>query len=113
MRPRFGIVNPGPSASRAIRSASSRCLSPSSRVASRLDRRSQPFAKSLAIAFDIDERGVHDFFCFGHVLGPRSIFRQIRSVPPGHVLAPVGEAVLQRFWSRRFKWCAAVAKATG
>ena len=43
-------------------------------------------------AFDIDERGVHDFFCFGHVLGPRSIFRQIRSVPPGHVLrlAPVG-----------------------
>jgi asparagine synthase (glutamine-hydrolysing) len=51
-------------------------------------------------AFDVDERGVHDFFCFGHVLGPRSIFRQIRAVPPGHVLrlAPVGEAILERFW---------------
>ncbi len=29
--------------------------------------------------FDIAERGVHDFFSFGHVLGPRSIFRQIRA----------------------------------
>ena len=29
--------------------------------------------------FDIDERGVHDFFSFGHVLGPRSIFSQVRT----------------------------------
>lgn len=36
--------------------------------------------------FEIDERGVHDFFCFGHVLGLRSIFRQVRPLPPGHVL---------------------------
>jgi asparagine synthase (glutamine-hydrolysing) len=50
--------------------------------------------------FDIDEAGVHDFFCFGHVLGPRTIFRQVRAVPPGHVLrlAPLGEAHLKRFW---------------
>lgn len=50
--------------------------------------------------FDVDERGVHDFFCFGHVLGPRSIFRQVRSIPPGHVLrlGPSGEPSLKRFW---------------
>jgi asparagine synthase (glutamine-hydrolysing) len=50
--------------------------------------------------FDVDERGVHDFFCFGHVLGPRSIFRQVRTVPPGHVLrlGPVGASELKRFW---------------
>jgi asparagine synthase (glutamine-hydrolysing) len=50
--------------------------------------------------FDVDERGVHDFFCFGHVLGPRSIFRQVCAVPPGHVLrlAPTGELSLKRFW---------------
>lgn len=50
--------------------------------------------------FDLDERGVHDFFCFGHVLGPRSIFRQVHAVPPAHVLrlGPTGEARLSRFW---------------
>ena len=53
--------------------------------------------------FDIDEKGVHDFFCFGHVLGPRSIFRQVRSVPPGHVLqlGPEGAPQLNRYWQAR------------
>jgi asparagine synthase (glutamine-hydrolysing) len=51
-------------------------------------------------SYDVDERGVHDFFCFGHVLGPRSIFRQVCAVPPGHVLriGPLGETRLDRFW---------------
>jgi asparagine synthase (glutamine-hydrolysing) len=55
--------------------------------------------------FDTDESGVHDFFCFGHVLGPRTIFRQVRAVPPGHFLriAPLGEAHLQRFWEPRLQ----------
>jgi asparagine synthase (glutamine-hydrolysing) len=50
--------------------------------------------------FDVDEAGVHDFFCFGHVLGPRSIFRQVRTVPPGHVMrvASAGAPQLTRFW---------------
>ena len=50
--------------------------------------------------FDVDECGVHDFFCFGHVLGPRSIFRQVRQVPPGHVLTigALGESLLRQFW---------------
>ena len=50
--------------------------------------------------FDVDEQGIHDFFCFGHVLGPRSIFRQVRAVPPGHLLrlSTIGEPDLKRFW---------------
>lgn len=53
--------------------------------------------------FDVDERGVHDFFCFGHVLGPRSIFRQVQTVPPGHVLrlGPAGQPQMRRFWEPR------------
>lgn len=55
-------------------------------------------------AFDIDERGVHDFFSFGHIQKPRSIFRQIHSLEPGHVLriGATGEAVTKRFWAPRF-----------
>ena len=63
-----------------------------------------PALRAIAgFSFNVDERGVDDFFRFGHVLSPRSIFRQIRSVPPGHLLriGPVGEAVESRFWSPR------------
>lgn len=53
--------------------------------------------------FDIDEAGVHDFFCFGHVLGPRTIFSQVSALPPGHVLhlGPTGAPRLERFWEAR------------
>lgn len=55
--------------------------------------------------FDIDERGVNDFFCFGHVLGPRSIFSQVRALPPGHALhvGPGGETHVERFWEPRLQ----------
>ena len=55
--------------------------------------------------FDVDERGVYDFFCFGHVLGPRSIFRQVEAVPPGHVLhmGPVGDARMRCFWEPKIE----------
>jgi asparagine synthase (glutamine-hydrolysing) len=55
--------------------------------------------------FDIDEGGVHDFFCFGHVLGPQTIFRQVRALPPGHVLhlGPATDAQLRRFWEPRIQ----------
>jgi asparagine synthase (glutamine-hydrolysing) len=55
--------------------------------------------------FDVDERGVHDFFCFGHVLGPRTIFSQVGALPPAHVLriGPSGEAELKRFWTPRIE----------
>jgi asparagine synthase (glutamine-hydrolysing) len=55
--------------------------------------------------FDIEERGVHDFFCFGHVLGPRTIFSQVQAVPPGHVLriGPRGEAEVHQFWKPKLE----------
>jgi asparagine synthase (glutamine-hydrolysing) len=55
--------------------------------------------------FDVDERGIHDFFCFGHVLGPRSIFRQVRALPPGHLLeiGPTGRSRLKQFWAPRIR----------
>ncbi len=53
--------------------------------------------------FDIDEDGVDDFFCFGHTLPPRTIFRQVRPLEPGHVLhiGPFGEAKIHPFWKAR------------
>ena len=54
--------------------------------------------------FTIDERSVHDFFSFGHVQKPRSIWREVHSLEPGHVLhlGPEGEPQLARFWTPRF-----------
>ncbi|MET0181045.1 MAG: asparagine synthase (glutamine-hydrolyzing) [Novosphingobium sp.] len=56
-------------------------------------------------AFDIDERAVHDFFSFGHVQTPRSIYRQVRNLESGHVLriGPDGEAASHAFWHPRFE----------
>lgn len=56
-------------------------------------------------AFDVDEAGVDDFFNFGHVLGPRTIFRQVRSVPPGHVLhvGAEGAQQLKRYWRAQIR----------
>lgn len=55
--------------------------------------------------FDVDERGIHDFFSFGHVLGPRSIFRQVSSLSPGHTLriGPTGGAQIERYWEPRIQ----------
>ncbi|HEX4801006.1 MAG TPA: asparagine synthase (glutamine-hydrolyzing) [Sphingomicrobium sp.] len=54
--------------------------------------------------FDLDENGVDDFFCFGHTLPPRTIFKQVRPLEPGRVLhiGPKGEATVSRFWQPRF-----------
>jgi asparagine synthase (glutamine-hydrolysing) len=53
--------------------------------------------------FDLDERGVGDFFRFGHVLGPRTIWQQVRQLPPGHVLriGPVGTSITRPYWQPR------------
>ena len=50
--------------------------------------------------FDVNERAVHDYFSFGHVQRPRSIYSQVRQLDPGHVLriGPDGEAREHRFW---------------
>jgi asparagine synthase (glutamine-hydrolysing) len=54
--------------------------------------------------FDLDDDGVDDFFCFGHTLPPRTIFRQVRPLEPGRVLhiGPKGEPSVSRFWRPRF-----------
>ena len=55
--------------------------------------------------FDIDERAVHDFWSFGHVQKPRSIYQQVRSLGPGNVLhiGPTGAAVRSVFWRPGFR----------
>lgn len=63
--------------------------------------------KSLTVLteldFDIDDRAVHDFFRFGHIQPPRSIYRQVRQVPAGHYMhiGPSGEATPRQFWKPR------------
>ena len=56
-------------------------------------------------AFEIDDRAVHDFFSFGHVRRPRSIFRQVRSLDPGHFLTigPTAPAQAQAYWRPRLR----------
>ena len=55
--------------------------------------------------FELDEDGVDDFLCFGHTLPPRTIFKQVRPLEPGHALhiGAVGEPVIRRFWQARLK----------
>lgn len=51
-------------------------------------------------SFDIDPRAVHDYFSFGHIQRPRSIYRQVRQLDPGHYLeiGPSGPATERQFW---------------
>lgn len=53
--------------------------------------------------FDVDERAVHDFFCFGHIQRPRSIYCQVGQLDPGHVLhiGQRGDSAPRRFWKPR------------
>ena len=55
--------------------------------------------------FDIDERALHDFWSFGHVQKPRSIYQQVRSLEPGNVLhvGPNGAPSRSVFWQPRFR----------
>ncbi|WP_419815889.1 asparagine synthetase B family protein [Glacieibacterium sp.] len=45
--------------------------------------------------FDVSDRAVHDFFSFGHVRKPRTIYHQVRTLDPGHfmIVPERGEAV--------------------
>ena len=53
----------------------------------------------------IDPLAVEEYFAFGYVAEPRSIYRSVRKLPPAHTLVirrgePVGEA--RRYWDVRF-----------
>jgi asparagine synthase (glutamine-hydrolysing) len=53
--------------------------------------------------WDVDERSVDDFFSFGHVLPPRSIYCQAHTLPPGHVMHIGPKGSDQRaYWKPRF-----------
>jgi len=66
-----------------------------------------------SLDFSIDERGVHDFFMFGHVQKPRSIWREVKTLPPGHVLhiAPEGDPEIRQFWRPQFSERAGLSEA--
>jgi asparagine synthase (glutamine-hydrolysing) len=63
--------------------------------------------------FDVDDRAVHDFFSYGHVRRPRSIYRQARQLEPGHwlELGPKGEARTGCFWRPRLHVAHGVSEA--
>lgn len=56
------------------------------------------------LRFDVHPHAVHDFFSFGHVRRPRSIYEAVRQLEPGVALTigAEGPSREQRFWSARF-----------
>jgi len=55
---------------------------------------------------DIDPRSVEDYFAYGYVPEPRTIFRQARKLPPGHTLTIErggGRARPREFWDIPFR----------
>ena len=54
-------------------------------------------------AFTVDDRAVHDFFSFGHVRKPRSIFAEVTTLPPGHwiEIGPEGDPIVEQYWAPR------------
>ncbi len=57
------------------------------------------------LRFDPDLRAIHDYFSFGHVRSPRSIYRQVAVLPPGHVLRleQDGRLDIAEFWHPSFR----------
>ncbi len=56
-------------------------------------------------AFTPDPIAMDQFLAFGHVLAPRSIYREVTKLAPGCslVLGPEGDPVVTRFWSFRYR----------
>ncbi len=55
------------------------------------------------LSLDIDEQAVSDYFSFGYIPSPKSIFRRIRKVRPGHFLRFVGrESQEIQYWDLSF-----------
>lgn len=56
-------------------------------------------------SFKVNERAVHDFFSFGHVRRPRSIFQEVASLDPGHFLTlrSEGPSEIRPYWRPRFQ----------
>ena len=56
------------------------------------------------LRFDPDARAVHDYFSFGHVRAPRSIYAGVGVLPPGHLLelGPDAGPRTRAFWTARY-----------
>jgi asparagine synthase (glutamine-hydrolysing) len=54
--------------------------------------------------FTRDDRAVHDYFTFGHIRRPRSIYREVTTLDPGHhlTLGPDGAATVGCYWRPKF-----------
>ena len=54
--------------------------------------------------FTIDDRAVADYFTFGHIRRPRSIFREVGTLDPGCYLTigPDGDSRTERYWAPKF-----------
>ncbi len=55
-----------------------------------------------AVDGDLDEAVVDSFFVFGYVPGPEAILRDVRQLPPGHVLswdAAANRSTIRPYWS--------------
>jgi asparagine synthase (glutamine-hydrolysing) len=55
--------------------------------------------------FTRDDRAVHDFFSFGHVRRPRTIYREATTLDPGHylTLGPEGPPQVAAYWRPQFR----------
>lgn len=55
-------------------------------------------------SFTRDDRAVHDFFSFGHVRRPRTIYREVTTLDPGHFLTigPEGSPRTSAYWQPKF-----------
>ncbi|MES3020529.1 MAG: XrtA/PEP-CTERM system amidotransferase [Pseudomonadota bacterium] len=63
---------------------------------------------------DLDGRAVADYFAYGYVPEPRTIFRQVRKLAPGHTLTlrrGAAQAAPRRFWDLPFRPHAAMTEA--
>lgn len=57
------------------------------------------------LAFTPRARAMDEYFAFGHVLAPHSIYEEVLKLEPGCVLSlgPSGDPRIERFWELRFR----------
>ncbi|UIJ46377.1 asparagine synthase (glutamine-hydrolyzing) [Sphingomonas cannabina] len=55
--------------------------------------------------FDVDRQAVHDVFSFGHIRTDRSIYAEVATLPPGHLLTigAEGEAEIRPYWRPAYR----------
>ena len=60
---------------------------------------------------DVDLQALHDYLSLNYVPGPRTIFKHIRSLPPGHLLTCSGRSVaITPYWELQYPLSSADGK---